>query len=75
MIAEMLTAASPEDYKAAVHALDRILIAGRYVIPVGYSPIGRLAHEARLKYPDTIPIYGDYPGFLPETWWQEDATK
>ena len=75
MIAEMLTATSPENYKAAVHALDRILTAGRYVIPVGYSPIGRLAHEARLKYPATIPIYGDYPGFLPETWWQEDITK
>ncbi|TKW67816.1 MAG: ABC transporter substrate-binding protein [Paracoccus denitrificans] len=73
MITAMLTSTSPDDYLAAVHALDRILTAGRYVILVGYSPVSRLAHESRLKFPDTVPIYGDYPGFLPETWWQEDG--
>ncbi|WBU61064.1 extracellular solute-binding protein [Paracoccus albus] len=71
MISEMLTAASPEEYNAAVKALDRILTAGRYVIPVGYSPISRLAHDARLTFPEQIPVYGDYPGFLPETWWEK----
>ena len=75
MIAEMLTAASPEDYRAAVHALDRILTAGRYVIPAGYSPISRLAHDSALKFPAEIPVYGDYPGFLPETWWREDGAN
>ncbi|MDO5605903.1 MAG: extracellular solute-binding protein [Paracoccus sp. (in: a-proteobacteria)] len=75
MIAALLSATTPEDQMAAVHALDRILTAGRYVIPAGYSPASRLAHDARLKYPETIPVYGDYPGFLPETWWREDASR
>ncbi|MFV0299348.1 MAG: ABC transporter substrate-binding protein, partial [Paracoccus sp. (in: a-proteobacteria)] len=72
MIAAILNAASPEDFTAAVQALDRILTAGRYVIPVSYSPISRLAHDASLHYPEKTPIYGDWPGFLPDVWWQED---
>ncbi|WP_255471069.1 extracellular solute-binding protein [Paracoccus sp. M683] len=71
MIAEMLNAATPEDFNAAVQALDRVLTAGRYVIPVSYSPISRLAHDASLHYPEITPVYGDWPGFLPEVWWKE----
>ena len=71
MIDAMVTSEDTEDYTAAVKALDRVLTAGRYVIPVNFSPFSRLAHSADLKYPDEIPIYGDWPGFLPEVWWQE----
>lgn len=71
MVTEMLNADSREDFIAAVHALDRVLTAGRYVIPAGFSPVGHLAHDAELHFPDRIPLYGDYPGFLPETWWRE----
>ncbi|MDO5641492.1 MAG: ABC transporter substrate-binding protein, partial [Paracoccus sp. (in: a-proteobacteria)] len=73
MIAEMLNSESHEDYLAAVQALDRVLVSGRYVIPTGFSPVSRLAHDARLKFPDDIPVYGDYPGFLPETWWRDQG--
>lgn len=71
MIDAMVTADSAEAFTAAVQALDRVLTAGRYVIPVSFSPISRLAHAADLRYPPQIPIYGDWPGFMPETWWQE----
>ena len=71
MIDAMATAETGEDYTAAVRALDRVLTAGRYVIPVNFSPFSRLAHSSDLKYPEEIPIYGDWPGFLPEVWWQE----
>ena len=72
MIAHMVNATSRDEFLAAVRALDRILIAGRYVIPVSYSPISRLAHRANMHYPEITPIYGDWPGFMPETWWQEE---
>ncbi|WP_323717118.1 extracellular solute-binding protein [Paracoccus aminovorans] len=72
MIAEMGHAGGAEDYRAAVRALDRILTAGRYVIPVSYSRISRLAHASRLDYPEKTPLYGDWPGFMPETWWQKE---
>ncbi|WP_295167109.1 extracellular solute-binding protein [uncultured Paracoccus sp.] len=71
MIDAMTAADTAEDFTAAVRALDRVLTAGRYVIPVSFSPISRLAHAADLKYPEEIPMYGDWPGFLPEVWWQE----
>ncbi|MBW7057772.1 extracellular solute-binding protein [Paracoccus bogoriensis] len=71
MIDRMVQAEDAEEFVAAVQALDRILTAGRYVIPVSFSPISRLAHASDLKYPERTPLYGDWPGFMPETWWQE----
>ncbi len=71
VIRAMVKAESPDDHAAAVRALDRILTAGRYVLPASYSPISRLAHSARLTYPERTPLYGDWPGFMPELWWQE----
>lgn len=73
MIDAMLNADSNDEFSAAVEALDRILMTGRYVIPAGYSPVSQLAHNIELTYPETIPVYGDYPGFLPETWWRKDT--
>ena len=53
-------------------ALDRILTAGRYVIPIWHSPVARIAHSSDLHYPDRLPLYGDWPGFQPEVWWHEN---
>ena len=72
MVQEMLTSESREDYLAAVKALDRILMSGRYVIPIWYSPLSRLAHDAKMKRPDVVPAYGDWPGYLPDVWWIEE---
>lgn len=71
MIDAMLNARAQEDFVAAVRALDRILTAGRFVIPIWYAPKSLLAHDARLKHPETLPIYGDWTGFLPDVWWYE----
>ncbi|MFN3280510.1 MAG: extracellular solute-binding protein [Tabrizicola sp.] len=71
MIAAMLKAPSSEDFIAATKALDRVLTSGRYVIPIWYSDRSRLAFSASLKYPEHIPLYGDWTGFLPDTWWHE----
>lgn len=59
------------EFEAATHALDRALTAGRYVVPFWYAPTSRIAHDARLKFPDRTPLYGDWIGFLPEVWWRE----
>jgi peptide/nickel transport system substrate-binding protein len=72
MIEAMLTAGSREDFIAAVRALDRILTASRYVIPVWYEPEAYIAHDAALSYPETIPLYGDWIGFQPDIWWVEE---
>ena len=69
MIDHLVAAATHEEFLTAARALDRLLMAGRYVIPASFPPVSRLAHRATLRHPDTVPIYGDWPGFLPDTWW------
>lgn len=71
MIDTLLGAEDRTEFVAAVQALDRVLTSGRYMIPIWYSPVSRLAHRARLKYPQTLPLYGDWTGFLPDVWWVE----
>ncbi|MBT8409477.1 MAG: extracellular solute-binding protein [Alphaproteobacteria bacterium] len=72
MIDAMLNARSREDFIAATRALDRVLTSGRYVIPVWHNPVSRLAHAKELKYPETLPVYGDWIGFQPDVWWYEE---
>lgn len=71
MVNALLSAEDADGFEAAARALDRVLTAGRHVIPVSFPPNSRLAHSAMLKYPEVKTLYGDWPGFLPEVWWQE----
>ena len=72
MIRTMLAATDRTAFVAATRALDRILTAGRYVIPIWYADRSRIAHDSRLRYPDRVPLYGDFIGFLPNVWWYGD---
>ncbi|PZQ99481.1 MAG: ABC transporter substrate-binding protein [Cereibacter sphaeroides] len=72
MIKDMLTAQDPAEFVAATRALDRVLTSGRYVVPIWYSKISRIAHASNLRYPERLPIYGDWLGFQPEVWWQAE---
>lgn len=72
MIDAMLSAKDTEDFTAAVRALDRVLTAGRYVVPIWQYDVGRIAHIRQMKFADRLPIYGDRTGFMPEVWWYED---
>ena len=53
-------------------ALDRVLTSGRYVIPIWYQQVGRIAHSKALHYPEKLPLYGDWIGFQPEVWWYQE---
>ncbi len=72
MIGRLLTSESQDDFVAAVKALDRVLTTGRYVIPIYQWNISRLAHAKELKYPEYIPVFGDWPGWQPDVWWYEE---
>jgi len=72
MIDAMLAAPDRAGFVAATRALDRVLTAGRYVIPIHRYAVGRIAHRADLTYPvDNLPIYGDGIHFLPTVWWDK----
>lgn len=72
LIDTMLNSASKDDFLAATRALDRVLTSGRYVIPIYQWSISRLAHAKQLKYPEVLPIYGDWIGWQPDVWYWED---
>ncbi len=72
LIDTMLSSASKDDFLAATRALDRVLTSGRYVIPIYQWNISRVAHTKELKYPETLPIYGDWIGWQPDVWYWED---
>ncbi|MEP2921211.1 MAG: extracellular solute-binding protein [Sulfitobacter sp.] len=71
MIDAMLGARDSADFIAATRALDRVLTAGRYVIPFWSYTEGRIAHVRQMHYPRTIPLYGDGAQWMPEVWWWE----
>lgn len=72
MIGKMLDAENREDSLAATRALDRVLMAGRYAIPLYAWNDSFDAHVKELKYPDTLPLYGDWIMWREMTWyWQE----
>ncbi len=73
MIAAMLSTRDEGEFTAAVQALDRVLTTGRYVIPFWYPDVSRIAHKVDLRYPDRLPVYGDWTGWLPEVWWSGSA--
>ncbi|MGE0210492.1 MAG: extracellular solute-binding protein [Parvibaculaceae bacterium] len=65
MITEILKAESDEDFVAAVRALDRLLIAGRYVIPLYDAPGQWIARWTRIAAPPRPSLSGFE---LPATW-------
>jgi peptide/nickel transport system substrate-binding protein len=67
MIDHILAARQPEDFKAAVRAHDRLLIAGHYVIPLYYVGEQWVARWKHIGHPDYLPLYGvQFPA-----WWDE----
>jgi len=72
LIKRMVSSTSREDFVTATQALDRVLTTGRYVIPIWYSNVSRMAHKKELRYDAAhLPLYGDWLGFLPDVWWYE----
>ena len=65
MIAAILEAKELPDFVAAVRALDRVLIAGFYAIPVYNVQEQWIARWNRIERPSVTAL----SGYLPETWW------
>ncbi len=72
LIQTMVSSKDRTAFVSATQALDRVLTAGRYVVPLWYSNTSRLAHSKNLHFPEKTPLYGDWLGFQPETWWYQE---
>jgi microcin C transport system substrate-binding protein len=70
---DMITMAKDRpDQVAAVHALDRVLLAHYYVVPLFYSGQEKIAYWNRLSHPAELPTYST--GF-PSIWWSTAVAK
>ena len=73
LIEQLVGAKTREELTTAIHALDRVLLWGHYVIPLYHSNTDRIAYWNMFDFPDTIPLYG----IVIESWWidQEKEKK
>lgn len=72
LIGKIVTAPNRDEQVAIVHALDRVLLAHHYVVPLFYSGVAKIAYWNRLKHPADLPTYST--GF-PTIWWSAEAEK
>ncbi len=72
LLDKIMKSKSMKELKSITRAMDRILMAGRYVIPIYHNGPSRIAHKSNLRYPTKIPLYGDRIGFFPDVWWKAD---
>ena len=72
LLSKILTSKTQDDLKSVTKAMDRVLMAGRHVIPIYFDGVSRIAHVNTLNKPDMAPIYGDRIGYFPDVWWIEE---
>ena len=65
LIEKLISAKNREELTTAIHALDRVLLWGHYVVPLYHSNKDRIAYWDFFEYPDKIPLYG----IVIESWW------
>ena len=70
LLNKIMKSKSMKELQSITRAMDRILMAGRYVIPIYHNGPSRIAHKSNLRYPSKIPLYGDRIGFFPDVWWK-----
>lgn len=69
ILKQMVDAKGLEDFQASVRALDRLLVAGHYVVPLYYSVERRVARWKRINHPEQLPMLG----YQLPTWWDASA--
>jgi microcin C transport system substrate-binding protein len=69
MIEHVIYAHDREELVTAVHALDRVLWHGMYLVPNWYIDTHRAAYWDIFGYPDSPPLYYEAEDWMMKTWW------
>ena len=70
---QMITfAPNREEQEAAIRAMDRVLLANHFVVPMFYSGEVKIAYWNQITHPERLPEYGI--GF-PDIWWSKNASN
>ncbi len=70
LIRRIIFAPDRAELVATTHALDRVLLAHHYLVPMFYSKSVQVAYWSHLTHPAELPYYG--MGF-PDVWWSKPA--
>lgn len=74
LVRQVIFAADREHLVTAVHALDRVLLDGVYLVPNWYINKHRVAYWNRFGYPEVLPLYYAATTWMLETWWFDRST-
>lgn len=70
IIEELIQARTAENFHTAIRAYDRLLMNGRYMLPLYHLDKQWIALRNNIKHPSQVPLYGIQ--FV--TWWDENAS-
>lgn len=71
LITRIPNATTTEDMMTSVHALDRVLMAEHYTIPLFYTGRDFVASHTDFHHPDRPSLYGN----IMESWWYTPSSK
>ena len=71
LIDKVIYAKDRAELVVAVHALDRVLLNGDYLVPHWYIASHRIAYWDQFGSPQTLPLYYDAAGWMLATWWKK----
>jgi microcin C transport system substrate-binding protein len=69
MIEHVIYAHDRAHLVTAVHALDRVLWSGVYMVPNWYLDVHRVAYWDKFGYPVNLPPYYEAEDWMLRTWW------
>ena len=75
LIEKVIYAPDRKALVTAVHALDRIMLAGEYVIPNWYTGRHRIAYWNKFGRPLKQPLYYQAEDWITKTWWQKHVLQ
>ncbi|TAK89928.1 MAG: ABC transporter substrate-binding protein [Burkholderiaceae bacterium] len=75
LIHRVLMVNSMEELLIASRALDRVLLAGQYVIPHFHNRVHRVSFKSTLAHPATLPLYYQSLDWMLMSWWVKQGMK
>ena len=73
LVDKIINAENREKLVMATRALDRVLLAGEYLVPNWYIDKHRIAYRNIFGIPKTLPLYYEPETLLLKTWWMKAA--
>ena len=72
LVEKVIYAEDRESLVTAVHALDRVLLHGEYLVPHWFIGSHRVAYwNGRFEQPKMLPLYYDATNWVLSTWWAQ----